>query len=460
MAAMRTWPGGRTWRAATLLLAPQRTRFLEVAENGGLIDTDVAARREAALDESRRWTGLFRDWGLTGHELFREVTLSDEQVMTVDARRAQFVAVAELDTTLRAQLGVWERADDMGFDAEADARFVQALETWYADDPTERDPVRVLDYLAQASGLGHPIAPLAIASYYSTGHGGLPADPAVGRRFRALADARLTALAEADDRWAQTVLGNMLVEGGSDENKRVTAFEWLPGDHARGLRWLEQAAREGAALPRSFGDSSGHTVAFYLSSYYYTSGDLGSWCKWGVVDRLYRVVDSPDETSDNDWKATHANVQKLLAEKPEVWAARAALDKTINEADDENAQAKALFARAQVNQELGLVRLALFDAEMASRLNLSSAASWRAVAPYQRLAGENTEAALSIAVADALEQKPGALAAFESAFRQADAERRTFLQFAFSANAEEPNATAALKALAASATRISPPPKE
>ena len=252
----------------------------------------------------------------------------------------------------------------------------------------------------------------------------------------------------------------MLVEGGSEENKRVTAFEWLPGDQTRGLRWLEAAAREGAALPRSFGDSSGQTVAFYLSSYYYTSGDISAWCKWGVVDRLYRVVDSTDEASDHDWKSTHANVQKLLAEKPEVWAARAALDKTINEADDDNAQATALFARAKVNKELGLVRLALFDAEQASRMNLSLASSWRAVAPYQRLAGEDAEAALSIAVADALEQKAGGLAAFESAFRQVDAERRTFLQFAFTVNAEEPNATAALKALAETATRLNPPKKD
>ena len=93
-------------------------------------------------------------------------------------------------------------------------------------------------------------------------------------------------------------------------------------------------------------------------------------------------------------------------------------------------------------------------------MNLSLPASWRAVAPYQRVAGETTEAALSIAVADVMEQMPGALAAFETAFRQVDAERRTFLQFAFAVNAEEPNATAALKALAESATRISPPPKE
>lgn len=451
---------GRTWEENVLRLAPGIARFLEIADQPRLADADVDARRRAALEESNRWTAILREWGLGGFYLATKLTLTNEQVRAVDTRRAQYVALAGLDATLRTQLEIWEASGDVGFEAEADARFGQALDTWNADDKSERDPALVLDYLTQATGLGHPIAPLFIAAYYGTGHGGFPADSKVGLRFRALADARLTALAEEDDRWAQTVLGHMLVASGSDENKSITAFEWLPGDAPRGLRWLERAATAGSALPSSFGDSSGQTVAFFLSSYYHTAGDRGAWCKWNLIDFLYRQVDDRDKSSEAEWVKTQAAVDRLLAEKPEVWTARAELDTRINEAEDEAAQAKALFTRARQRRAAGLAQAALFDAEFATRLTSREAASWREQAPYQRDAGETKEAGLSEAIAAVLEKKPGALAAFEAAYRQVDDQRREFLQFAFSTDAEEPNASPEVKALAASATKISPPKKE
>lgn len=459
-----TYEIGQTWRTRVLALAPEQERFQQIARNPALTDERCAEVAAAARQESEAWRAVARTWGLEGFTMIGEVTLSAEEIRAVEAMRAQYVALAASARQLTAQLALWEKTvEATEFDPEADARFLQGYEAWQGYDQSERDLARAVDYFAQSTGLGHPMAPLVLAYFFGSGHGGFPQDAELSRRYRALSDARLTALAEDDNGWAQTMLGSLLIDERADRQDTAAspgAYEWLPLDKARGFRWLQAAATNGATLPPNFGDSRGQTVAWYLSQRYYDEKDQPACAKWKVIDEVWREQLGAAGVNDAAWNGALAVVQKILAESPAAEKARVEIDEAVDSAENDLQQSVARGRRALALEALGLRPLAVREALQATRLAIQSPAPWKILAPLQEAAGQRAEAELSFSMVQALENGAGGLKRFEAALPKVDADWQENIQALLGFALEEQPQSAVLKNLKASADRIVKPRKE
>ncbi len=402
------------WVTALQTLFPESNRFRDVAKNPASSDADYAAARAAALLETEGWKPEAQKWGFAESLLY---TLSPQELSAMDAQRAKFLALAALATRLEAQLALWEKTVEYReFDPESDARYLQGHQAMWDIPVTDRDPVLALDYFSQSAGLGHPLAPLVIGFYFGSGYGGLPKNAAISQRFRALADARLTVMAEAGDSWAQIFLGDLLTDDCERENNAENpgVYAWLPLEKARGLKWLQLAALNGEVLPHNFGDSTGRPVAGYVSSRYQNWGEDAPGAKWAQVNELFIQMGFKGPPTAAQWATLTAEARAVVAMTPEMGLMLAALDKAIEEAEGES-KMLALRARAR-----GLVAnhfpfTALNESEKATWTARASATAWGTLGEIQQHCGYPAEAVVSTSLARALAGEAAAPVAFETA---------------------------------------------
>ncbi|WP_414660729.1 hypothetical protein [Horticoccus sp. 23ND18S-11] len=411
----------RKWRDATLTLAPQKAQFLKIARDPKVSDADFAAARAAALRETEQWKAHLQKWDFEGQPIQSDVMLSAEDLSATDTQRVEFVALASTAARLETQLAIWEKTvEPTAYDPEADARFHAAYEAWQGLDEAERDLGLALDCFAQSAGLGHPLAPLALAYFHASGFGGFPKNADLSRRFRALAEARLTALAETNNLWAQTYLGYLLVTGDNardDALERPDRFEWLPQDKARGMKWLHTAAIEGAMCTPNLDDASGQPVAWYVVQMYYSWGLKAEKTKWELIRDLVEPLLTAEETTAAQWEKAQTKARALLAETPEAERIRVALDQAVEATTgDELAAALARVARARARLAAGFERSALIDATKAAELAPHRAEGWESLSQIQRSQGDPLAAAVSSGLARVLEAGPAAIGEFERAF--------------------------------------------
>lgn len=422
---------GQKWRAETLKFAPLRQRFLEVAKNPGCPDEEFFAARAAAQRETEQWRAVETKWGLGGLAIMNEVTLGAADLQAAEAQRVRHAALTAGARQLADRLPLWEATVEAGeFNPEADMRFIQAHDVWVFCPKAEVDLPAAVEYLAESAGLGHPLAPLMIAYLFGSGHDGFPQDAALSRRFRALCDARLTAMAEQDDLWAQTTLGLLLHEGTERQDDRAapSSSEWLPLDEERGRMWLERAALAGGVLPASFGGYQGRTIAFHLST---CSADKAINSRWALIDELYTHVDPDKPETAREWAEAHATAQAVLRESRAVAEARAQLDAAVSKEQHDPAATwgAALRARAEARLAAGLPKLAHNDAHYGCAPFLPAA--WKLLARVEAACGLVAYSEVAAAIARALEGEAAAPAQFESAFRQlsADDQKEVYLRF-------------------------------
>ncbi len=412
---------GRQWRETALKAASQKTLFLKIARDPKASDADFAAARAAALLETEQWKAHLLKWDFAGQPIQKDVMLSAEELSATDTQRVEFVALAATAARLEAQLALWEKTvEPKDYDPEGDARFHGAYEAWQGLDETERDLGLALDYFAQSAGLGHPLAPLALAYFYASGFGGFPKNAELSQRFRALGEARLTALAEIKNLWAQTYLGYLLVTGDNARDNaldRPDRFEWLPQDKARGMKWLHAAAIEGATCTPNLDSASGQPVAWYVVQMYYSWGLPAEKTKWELIRDLVEPLLSEEKTTAAQWEKAQTKARALLAETPEAERARVALDQAVEgTTSDELAAAGAHVARARARLAAGFARGALIDAAKAAELAPHQAAGWEMLSQIQRSQDDPLAAAVSAGLARVLEKGPAAIGEFEAAF--------------------------------------------
>ena len=419
---------GLEWRAKMLKFAPHKPRFLELAKNPGATDEEFSAARAAVLRETETWLAVEKKWGLGGLAIMASVTLSPEDLQAAEALRVRFAALAAGARLLADRLPLWETTVEAAeFNPEADVRLLQALDVWIGCAKADVDLVEAVDYLTESAGIGHPLAPLAIAYLFGSGHEGFPKDAALSRRFRALSDTRLTAMAEQNDLWAQTMLGLLLFDHSerSDNPEVPNSYEWLPRDLQRGSAWLGRAAIAGAVLPDSFGDSRGRTVAYYLSTF---SEDEAIKSRWLLIDELYAGID-PDKPEDaRPWAEAQAAAQALLRESPAVAEARAKLDAAVVSAKDDATRAAAHRARGEARLAAGLPKLARYDANVGCNWAPLLPSAWQLLARVEEACGSAANAGVSAAIARALEGDVAAAALFEAAFRQLSKDEQEDIQ--------------------------------
>ncbi len=452
---------GQEWRAKARQHSPENPRWLAIAEDPALSDAHCASVRAAVLRETAAWHAHAQTWGLVGQRVIDELTVSDEELRTVDGRRAQFVALAAAALQLKTQLALWEKSvERKDYDPEADARFIQGYEAWQGNDEAERDITLAVDYFSQSVGLGQPIAPLVLAYLFGSGFGGFPVDAAVSLRFRALTDARLTAMAENGDTWAQTMLGAMLfnVKGDrANDPLRPGAYEWLPPDRARGRQWLHAAAEAAAYLPANFGDSAGQSVAWYLSQRYYDAEDRPAYAKWKLIDEVFRWGDEDSATPLAAWTKATTIARTIINEDPAAERARAELDAAIDDAETPALRVAALGRRALARLATGIDTLALVDADLAVNLATTNPTAWKILAQVQQSAGQAPAAAVSLSLAQAFENDATAPARFEAAFAKLPPEKQRSIRERLSDTLEDQPDSALLKTLVARAVKFSPP---
>jgi len=312
------------------------------------------------VSESAAWQTRATVRGLQGQRVVSVLTLTVDELRAFDTRRAQFLALADSARRLELQLALWEKSvDALPHDPASDARYLQGYQAWLAYEKDARDPVLALDYFSQSAGLGHPLAPLALAYFHGSGYAGFPKNPALATRFRALADLRLVAMASGGDTWAQTFLGYLLVTGDNrrdDDIERPASFEWLPQDKERGMRWLQLAALDGASLPANFGDSSGQLVAWYIVQMYYSWEIPDAKTRWELIEHVINRVFFLQDATKEEWTAVLAEARAIAAETPEMTRARTALDAALAAAEaapdtDKDPQGRIFDALVQSTQD-------------------------------------------------------------------------------------------------------------
>ncbi len=411
---------GRQWRDTALKSAPRKTQFLKIAPDPKASDADYFAARTAALLEAEQWKAHLLKWDFEGQPIQDEVMLSAEALRVIDTQHVEFRALAATAVRLETQLALWEKnIEPKAYDPEADARFHQAYEAWQGLEESERDLSLALDCFEQSAGLGHPLAPLALAYFSASGFGGFPKNAELSQRFRALGEARLTLLAETNNLWAQTYLGYLLVTGDNARDNaldRPDRFEWLPQDKARGMKWLHTAAIEGATCTPNLDDASGQPVAWYVVQMYFSWDLAAEKTKWELIRDLVEPLLSEEKTTAAQWEKAQTKARALLAETPEAERARVALDQAIETTSDELASALAHVARARARLAAGFERSALIDAKKAAELAPHQAAGWEILGQIQRSQADPLAAAVSTGIARVLEEGPAAIGEFEIAF--------------------------------------------
>ena len=422
---------GQRWLATALEQAPAKARYQALANASATTDADYAAALADAQRETETWRAIAATWGLEGYAVIAQATLSDEEFTQLASRRRELLALATAAETIAQLLPAWENSlEPIAYDPVADARFVLGYEAWFGfgddDESRLKNPVLALDYLTQSTQLGHPLAPLALAYYCGSGYAGFPRDPALADRLRTLADLRLTIMAANGDTWAQTMLGDLLVTGDNrrdDDPERPAAFEWLPRDDARGLRWLEIAALEGATLPANFADATGQFVSRRIAWYFYNAGNPTENARWQLITSIIELVAYSDEPQRVDWEEVLNEARAIVTDTPET-ARLAVLDQAIDAADNAETEDAALSlrlfsARAEARLALGWTRAASLDAEAATRSGPTDPAPWLLLARIQKTLRDTQNAEISAATARVVAADPGGFAAFEHAMAQA-----------------------------------------
>lgn len=447
------------WRDKVRALAPHKAAFARIVAEPSLTDEQAEALRTAALVETARWHAEARKWGLVGTNLIYDLTLKDETVERSDDLRRQYVALAAIAGPVATQLAQWEESVEAGeFDPAADARFVQGLIAW-AGPKDERDVPAGFDALVESAAMGHPLAPLALGYFFGSGHGGFPKDVAIAKRCRALADARLTALAEDGDGWAQAMLGGLLTatikpEDADDPNAHPSIYAWLPFDGERGVSWLRTAALAGHTLPEFFDNRSGHTVASIMISHAENEAEAA---RWKLIDEVFTYgVDEKSPEAAAQFSRALAKAQEIIAERPEASLARAKLEHVINQGDTEAEQCAARLALARMLIAVGIPQLARMHAGVAARTLTLDAAAWTARAEIEAACGAPELAAACRAFAQTLAREPSAAGRFAAAFAKLNSEDQGELRNTIEVTLEEHPQSAPLKELMTTIDRVAP----
>lgn len=411
-------------------LSPAKARYETIAATPATSDREYADALAAARIETETWLATAADWGLEGRKIVAQVTLSPDVFDRNTARRVQFKAFAAAAEAIERQLPLWENSlDPIAFNPASDAHFLLGYAAWlgsYDNDAPPRDPVLALSYLTQSTSQGHPLAPLALAYFFGSGWKGFPQNAAIAKRLHDVADLRLTVMAANGDHWAQTFLGDLLVTGNNRRDydpERAAAFEWLPRDDARGLRWLKAAALDGATLPANFADSTGQLVSWYISQYYYNAGDKPNHDRWELITKLFQPFVFYTELTPAEWADAVEEARAILADPP-ASARLAELDQEAIAAEqaypEDNARLlKAFTARAEARFALGWKRSASFDAETAVLSAPTSPAPWQLLTRIQQNLKEPRRAAISTAIARTVAADAAGPAALERAMAAA-----------------------------------------
>lgn len=439
-------------------LAPHKAAFARIAAEPSLSDAEADALRAAALAETAQWRADAVKWGLAGTNLIHDLTLTDEAVNRSDDLRRQYVRLAAVAPLIAAQLLLWEAAVEPGDgDPQADVRMLQGLLAWEGETE-ERDLPAAIEALADSAALGHPLAPLALGYFFGSGHGGFPKDAALARRCRALADARLTALAADGDGWAQATLGGLLTTrlapGDADHPAHPSLYAWLPHDPARGRAWLRTAALAGHALPEFFGNSQGRPVAWAMMA---NAENEAEEARWKLIDDVFTYCVAPDGPgAEADHERAVAKAREIDAEPPAVSLARRQLEHAVNQADTDAEQAAARAALARVQLASGLPGIARLHAGVASRATSLDPAMWLLRAEVEVACGAARFGAACRGVAGTLTGDAGASARFAADFAQLNAEDQGEFRLVVEGTLEEAPQSAPLKELKAVIDRIAP----
>ncbi|MBL9203348.1 MAG: SEL1-like repeat protein [Opitutaceae bacterium] len=445
------------WRAKVRTLAPHKAAFARIVAEPSLTDEQADALRAAALAETAQWRADARKWGLTGTDLVYDLTLTDEAVSRSDDLRRQYVGLAAAAPLAAAQLPLWEATVEAGdFNPEADARMMQGLLAWLGDDD-ERDLPAAFDALTESAALGHPLAPLALGYFFGSGHGGFPKDVALAKRCRALADARLTALAEDGDGWAQAMLGGLLTEGvraEADDPRYPSIYAWLPHDAARGRAWLRTAALAGHALPEFFGNSQGRPVAWAMIGH---AENEAEEARWKLIDDVFTYcVAQEGPEAEADFDRAVAKAREIINESPATSLARKKLEHAVDQADTDAEQSAARAALARAMLAAGLPKIARINAGIASRTTSLDPAGWLLRAEVETACGAAQFAATCRAFAGTLTRDSGAPERFAAALAQLNEEDQGEFRLVIDGTLEEAPQSAPLKELKAILDRVAP----
>jgi TPR repeat protein len=449
---------GVLWNARARALAPHKAAFARIAAEPALSDDTAADLRAAAVAETAFWIAEAKKWGLGGTNLIYDFKLTDEAVRRSDDLRRQYVALAAAARHAAAQLPLWESTVGAGTfepEAEADARMLQGLIAWLGDQE-DRDLPAAFEALTESAALGHPLAPLALGYFFGSGHGGFPKDADLARRCRALTDARLTALAEDNDGWAQATLGGLLVEGTRpdvDHPAYPSIYAWLPDDEPRGRHWLRTAALAGHTLPDFFGNARGRTVAWYLSG---GDADRPEASQWKLIDEIFYSLDEKSPTAAEEWNWALAKAREIIAGPPAASLARRQLDLALQQAETDEQQSAAQSARARALLAMGLPKLARLNAGFAARTNARDAAAWLLRAEVEDACRAPDFAAACRSIAQAIAGEPGAGKRFAAAIVKVVPDDQGELRLTIEVTLEEHPQFAPFQELKAHLDRLAP----
>ena len=318
------------WKEQVKSGATKKAAFEAIAPNIDTSDEDYQAARAAAQAESDAWLVGARAYGLEDNLITYDNALTPERFAKFDREHYSFVGLKKRAEPLEAQLNVLEKSVvPRVFNPESDDSFIEGYEAWIPKfSKTPPDYVAALDAFSRSANQGHPFAPMAIATFYSSGAGGFPRDLALAKRWRALAQSRLDVLARSGDVWAQVTLGDLLTEephGNSREElwdrekpRSGTDLKWLPQDKERGLKLLQTAALNGEVLPFGFGDSTGNPVTSWLTLRYSDWNEMDNWAKWNAIEQLYYAMGS--EFTEKNQKPTAAQLAKFKTDAQKILA--------------------------------------------------------------------------------------------------------------------------------------------
>ena len=207
--------GGLTyWNTQIMAGAAKKAELERVAADPNATNADYNAARAAAQLESEAWLDMARNWSLENAALTYDIALDEARFAKLDKAHRDFVRLRERAPLLETQLDSLEKSVvPRVFNPESDDSFIEGYEAWIPRfSTTTPDYLAALDAFSRSAALGHPFAPMAIATFYSSGAGGFPRDLVLAKRWRALAASRMEILAQSGDVWAQITLGNLLTE--------------------------------------------------------------------------------------------------------------------------------------------------------------------------------------------------------------------------------------------------------
>ena len=320
----------KRWENQVKQGASKTVAFEAVAADPNATDAQYDAARAPAKIESDAWIAEAKKWSVKENWLDTGIALLPNSLAKFDADHRAFMALRKREQPLEAQLDFLEKSVvPRVFNPESDDSFIEGYRAWIPQfSKTPPDYVAALDAFSRSANQGHPFAPMAIATFYSSGAGGFPRDLALAKRWRALAASRMEILAQSGDAWAQITLGDLLTENPHSDSREElwnrekprsgTDLKWLPQDKERGLKLLQTAALNGEVLPFGFGDSTGMPVTFLIQNRYSDWREMDNWAKWNAVEQLYYAMS--EDFTEVDQKPTAAQLAKFKTDAQKILA--------------------------------------------------------------------------------------------------------------------------------------------